>query len=82
MRTDDAQLVCCIAEPWLACCGRDDISLVTTLQVADFFARLVQRVAPKHYAQAMAEVTVTRLFLENFSGDQVRPTGKLREKTD
>lgn len=27
--------------------------------------------APKHYAQAMAEVTVTRLFLENFSGDQV-----------
>lgn len=42
------------------------------MQVADFFARLVQRVAPKHYAQAMAEVTVTRLFLENFSGDQVR----------
>lgn len=41
-------------------------------EVADFFARLVQRVAPKHYAQAMAEVTVTRLFLENFSGDQVR----------
>ncbi len=41
------------------------------VQVADFFARLVQRVAPKHYAQAMAEVTVTRLFLENFSGDQV-----------
>ena len=41
------------------------------LQVADYFARLVQRVAPKHYAQAMAEVTVTRLFLENFSGDQV-----------
>ncbi len=41
------------------------------MQVADFFARLVQRVAPKHYAQAMAEVTVTRLFLENFSGDQV-----------
>jgi hypothetical protein len=40
-------------------------------QVADYFARLVQRVAPKHYAQAMAEVTVTRLFLENFSGDQV-----------
>mmetsp|Transcript_2467 Transcript_2467/g.7402 ORF Transcript_2467/g.7402 Transcript_2467/m.7402 type:complete len:450 (+) Transcript_2467:202-1551(+) len=41
-------------------------------EVADFFARLIQRVAPKHYAQAMAEVTVTRLFLENFSGDQVR----------
>lgn len=41
-------------------------------EVADYFARLIQRVAPKHYAQAMAEVTVTRLFLENFSGDQVR----------
>lgn len=45
--------------------------IVPLRQVADFFARLVQRVAPKHYAQAMAEVTVTRLFLENFSGDQV-----------
>lgn len=41
-------------------------------EVADFFARLIQRVAPKHYAQAMNEVTVTRIFLENFSGDQVR----------
>jgi 1-pyrroline-5-carboxylate dehydrogenase len=40
--------------------------------VADFFARLVQRTSPKSRAQALAEVTVTRRFLENFSGDQVR----------
>lgn len=37
-----------------------------------FFAKLIQRVAPKSYAQALAEVVVTRKFLENFSGDQVR----------
>ncbi|KAM3567986.1 hypothetical protein VYU27_009880, partial [Nannochloropsis oceanica] len=40
--------------------------------VEHFFARLIQRVAPKHYAQAKAEVTISRVFLENFSGDQVR----------
>ncbi len=37
-------------------------------EVADFFARLIQRVSPKSYPQAVAEVTVTRRFLENFSG--------------
>jgi len=37
-----------------------------------FFARLIQRVSPKSYAQARGEVVVTRKFLENFSGDQVR----------
>jgi len=41
-------------------------------EVADFFARLIQRVSPKSYPQAMAEVVVTRKFYENFSGDQVR----------
>uniref|UniRef100_A0A5B7AHV4 Putative P5CDH1 n=1 Tax=Davidia involucrata TaxID=16924 RepID=A0A5B7AHV4_DAVIN len=41
-------------------------------EVADFFSRLIQRVAPKSYQQAMGEVYVTRKFLENFSGDQVR----------
>eukprot|EP00887_Chlorella_sp_A99_P007282 scaffold2.g7282.t1 len=41
-------------------------------EVADHFARLIQRVVPKSHAQAMGEVRVTRLFLENFSGDQVR----------
>ena len=40
--------------------------------VADFFARLIQRVVPKSYAQAMGEVRICRVFLENFSGDQVR----------
>ncbi|XP_057516730.1 probable aldehyde dehydrogenase [Amaranthus tricolor] len=41
-------------------------------QVSDFFARLIQRVSPKSYQQAMGEVTVTQKFLENFGGDQVR----------
>ncbi|MCB9640177.1 MAG: aldehyde dehydrogenase family protein [Myxococcales bacterium] len=41
-------------------------------EVFDFFTRCVQRVMPKSYAQAMGEVTVLRIFLENFSGDQVR----------
>jgi hypothetical protein len=40
-------------------------------KVADFFARLIQRVAPKSYQQAAGEVFVTRKFLENFCGDQV-----------
>ncbi|KAI9070602.1 hypothetical protein K1719_047435, partial [Acacia pycnantha] len=41
-------------------------------KVSDFFTRLIQRVSPKSYAQAHAEVYVTWKFLENFSGDQVR----------
>lgn len=41
-------------------------------EVLDFFAQLVKRVSPKSYAQALMEVTVTRRFLENFSGDSVR----------
>lgn len=40
-----------------------------------FFARLIQRVSPKSYAQAKGEVVVTRKFLENYSGDQVRSLG-------
>ena len=40
-------------------------------EVEDYFARLIQLVAPKSWAQAMAEVTVTRRFLANFSADQV-----------
>lgn len=42
-----------------------------SLQVSDFFAKLIQRVSPKSYFQAMGEVTITQKFLENFSGDQV-----------
>ena len=41
-------------------------------EVRDFFTRLIQRVMPKSWQQCLAEVTVTRIFLENFSGDSVR----------
>jgi 1-pyrroline-5-carboxylate dehydrogenase len=41
------------------------------LQVESFFARLIQRVSPRSFAQAVGEVSVTQKFLENFSGDQV-----------
>ncbi|WCJ35977.1 aldehyde dehydrogenase 12A1 [Euphorbia peplus] len=41
-------------------------------KVADFFTRLIQRVSPKSYHQALTEVTVTQKFLENFCADQVR----------
>lgn len=40
-------------------------------EILDFFSRLIQRVAPKSYVQANAEVSVTQKFLENFGGDQV-----------
>jgi 1-pyrroline-5-carboxylate dehydrogenase len=39
--------------------------------VSDFFAKLIQRVSPKSYQQALAEVQVSQKFLENFCGDQV-----------
>ena len=42
-----------------------------SLQVSDFFAKLIQRVSPKSYQQALAEVQVSQKFLENFCGDQV-----------
>eukprot|EP00123_Amoebidium_parasiticum_P012803 comp21588_c0_seq1/m.30186 comp21588_c0_seq1/g.30186 ORF comp21588_c0_seq1/g.30186 comp21588_c0_seq1/m.30186 type:complete len:534 (-) comp21588_c0_seq1:700-2301(-) len=41
-------------------------------EVEEFFTKLIQRVCPKHYDQARAEVVVSRTFLENFSGDNVR----------
>mmetsp|Transcript_22759 Transcript_22759/g.63198 ORF Transcript_22759/g.63198 Transcript_22759/m.63198 type:complete len:571 (-) Transcript_22759:574-2286(-) len=41
-------------------------------EVEEFFTRLIQRVAPKSHPQAHGEVTITRRFLENFCGDQVR----------
>ena len=37
-----------------------------------FFAKLIQRVAPKSDSQALGEVAVTQKFIENFGGDQVR----------
>ena len=36
-------------------------------EVIDFFARLIQRVAPKSYAQAMGEHVVTRRFFGAFT---------------
>ena len=40
--------------------------------VEDFFTKMIQRVVPKSDAQARGEVIVTRNFLENFAGDNVR----------
>ncbi|MBI4407366.1 MAG: aldehyde dehydrogenase family protein [Candidatus Kerfeldbacteria bacterium] len=40
--------------------------------VADFFARLIQRCMPKSLAQCHGEVKVTALGFVNFSGDNVR----------
>ncbi|GBG29089.1 Delta-1-pyrroline-5-carboxylate dehydrogenase 12A1, mitochondrial [Hondaea fermentalgiana] len=41
-------------------------------EVEDFFIKCIQRTMPKHRAQALAEVHVSRTFLKNFSGDGVR----------
>lgn len=41
-------------------------------EVEKYFTRLLQRVMPKSTAQCLGEVSVTRIFLENFSGDGVR----------
>ena len=41
-------------------------------EVEEYFTKLTQRVMPKSWAQCMAEVVVTRVFLENFAGDGVR----------
>ena len=40
--------------------------------VNEFFVKCIQRVMPKSYQQAKAEVDITKQFLYNFSGDQVR----------
>jgi 1-pyrroline-5-carboxylate dehydrogenase len=40
--------------------------------IKNYFIELIQRVMPKSYQQAEAEVEVTKKFLYNFSGDQVR----------
>jgi 1-pyrroline-5-carboxylate dehydrogenase len=47
-------------------------AMLAEKDVEDFFTRLIQRVMPKSWNQCKAEVTVTRTFLENFSGDGVR----------
>ena len=47
-------------------------AILADQQVEDFFTRLIQRVIPKSWQQCRGEVTVTRIFLENFAGDGVR----------
>ena len=46
--------------------------LLRDKQIEDYFWRLIQRVIPKSKKQCLGEVIVTRRFLENFSGDNVR----------
>ncbi len=45
-------------------------------EVAEHFAKLIQRVIPKHESQALSEVRVVRAFLANFAGDNVRYLGR------
>lgn len=46
--------------------------LMRNKEVEDFFTECVQRVMPKSDGQARGEVVVTRKFLENMTGDNVR----------
>lgn len=41
-------------------------------EVAEFFAKLIQRLVPKSYPQCIGEPTVTRKWMENYGCDQVR----------
>ncbi len=47
-------------------------ALMATEEVEEYFTKLTQRVMPKSWQQCLAEVRVTRVFLENFAGDNVR----------
>jgi 1-pyrroline-5-carboxylate dehydrogenase len=47
-------------------------ALLAQKDVEDYFTRLIQRVMPKSWQQCRGEVTITRVFLQNFSGDGVR----------
>ncbi len=51
-------------------------ALLATPDCERFFTRLIQRVMPKSWQQCLNEVVVTRVFLENFSGDGVRFLGR------
>ena len=54
-----------------AVCARA-AAMLAEEDVENYFTRLIQRVMPKSWAQCRNEVTVTRVFLENFAGDGVR----------
>ena len=56
-------------------CARS-AALLAQDDVAAYFAKLIQRVMPKSWQQCLNEVIVTRVFLENFSGDGVRFLGR------
>ena len=47
-------------------------ALLAEKEVSDYFTQLIMRVMPKSWNQALAEVTVTRVFLENMGGDGIR----------
>ena len=47
-------------------------ALLADENVEAYFTKLIQRVMPKSWQQCLNEVVVTRVFLENFSGDGVR----------
>ncbi len=51
-------------------------ALLAEPEVSDYFTKLIQRVMPKSWNQCKGEVTVTRVFLENFAGDGVRFLGR------
>ena len=51
-------------------------TLLSDDETSTFFAKLILRVMPKSWDQCMGEVTVTRVFLENFAGDGVRFLGR------
>jgi len=52
-------------------CGRA-ATVLADPDIAQFFARLIQRVMPKSLPQCRGEVEVTRDFLYNFAGDNPR----------
>ena len=41
-------------------------------EVNEYFARLIQRLVPKSWAQCIGEPTITRKWMESYSCDQVR----------
>jgi 1-pyrroline-5-carboxylate dehydrogenase len=41
-------------------------------EVAEFYAKLIQRITPKSWAQSLGEPTVTRKWLEDYGCDNVR----------
>ena len=47
-------------------------ALLADEDISNYFTKLMQRVMPKSWQQCQGEVTVSRIFLENFAGDGVR----------